>query len=142
MDFAAGCGLAALAACRAGAAFVEACEIDPLAVAAVGLNAAANGCAVTATLGDLVGVAARWDLILCGDVCYEAPMTTHILPWLRAMAASGVEVWVADPGRAYVPTAGVAEFFRCEVPTTRELEDRAARLVVLYRLLPEMAGVA
>ena len=21
------------------------------------------------------------DLILCGDVCYEAPMTGHILPW-------------------------------------------------------------
>ncbi len=29
------------------------------------------------------GRAGRWDLILCGDVCYEAPMTAHILPWLR-----------------------------------------------------------
>ncbi len=55
---------------------------------------------------DVVGQPSRWDLILCGDVCYEAPMTRHILPWLRRMAAT-TEVWVADPGRAYLPTAGL-----------------------------------
>ena len=47
LDFAAGCGIAAIAAARAGAATVEAAEIDPLAAAAIRLNAAANGQPVT-----------------------------------------------------------------------------------------------
>lgn len=136
LDFAAGCGLAAIAAARAGAARVEAAEIDPLACAATRLNAALNGAAVTVLEGDLVGAACRWDTVLAGDVCYEAPMTRHILPWLRGLAASGAEVWLADPGRAYVPTEGLAAIARFTVPTTRELEDRETRAVTLHRLLP------
>ena len=136
LDFAAGCGLAAIAAARAGAAGVEAAEIDPLALAATRLNAALNGVMVATPEGDVVGAACRWDLILAGDVCYEAPMTGHILPWLRAMAAAGAEVWLADPGRAYVPREGLAELARFEVPVTRELEDRDHRLVTIFRLLP------
>ena len=134
LDFAAGCGIAAIAAARAGAA-VEAAEIDPLACAALRLNAALNGVEVAVTEGDVVGSACRWDVILAGDVCYEAPMTAHILPWLRAMAAR-CEVWVADPGRAYLPAEGLAPLARHAVPTTRELEDRELREVTIWRLLP------
>jgi predicted nicotinamide N-methyase len=88
---------------------------------------------VTAEPGDVVGTPCRWDLILCGDVCYEAPMTAHILPWLRVMARTA-EVWVADPGRAYLPREGLTAFATCNVPTTLELEDRTERQVTLYRL--------
>jgi predicted nicotinamide N-methyase len=115
---------------------VEAAEIDPLAIAATRLNAALNGVAVTTLDGDVVGAPCRWDLILAGDVCYEAPMTGHILPWLRSMAATGAEVWLADPGRAYVPREGLQELARLDVPTTRELEDRESRSVTVSRLLP------
>ena len=135
LDFAAGCGIAAIACARAGAARVDAAEIDPLAIAAIGLNAAANGAAVTPLTGDLVGGSGAWDVILCGDVCYEAPMTAHILPWLRGLAARA-EVWLADPGRAYLPREGLVAFAQHIVPTTTELEDRAERPVTLYRLLP------
>ncbi len=133
LDFAAGGGIAALAAARAGAASVDANEIDPLAIAAISLNAAANGLSVSTLAGDIVGCPCRWDLILGGDVCYEAPMTRHILPWLRGMAASA-EVWLADPGRAYLPGDGLESFARYDVPTTLELEDRTIRPTVLYRL--------
>jgi predicted nicotinamide N-methyase len=133
LDFAAGCGLAAIACARAGAASVEAAEIDPLAIVAIRLNAALNGAAVTAVEGDIVGEACRWDLILCGDVCYEAPMTRHILPWLRRMAERA-EVWLADPGRAYAPREGAEPFARMVVPTTMELEDHTERKVTLLRL--------
>jgi predicted nicotinamide N-methyase len=135
LDFAAGCGLAAIACARSGAARVEACDIDPLAVAATRLNAAANAAAVVALDGDVVGCACRWDFIVCGDVCYEAPMTGRILPWLRRMAATA-EVWIADPGRAYLPRGGMTEFACIVVPTTVELEDRTERTVRLFRLLP------
>ena len=134
LDFAAGGGLAAIACAHAGAASVEAAEIDALAVAAIELNALANDAAVVTHLGDVVGDACRWDLILCGDVCYEAPMTGHILPWLRCMAATA-EIWIADPGRAYLPKAGLQLLAHFMVPTTRELEDHDTREVTLYRLL-------
>ena len=88
LDFAAGCGIAAIACALAGAASVEAAEIDPLArrrdrAERRGESRVVGHAADT----DVVGAACRWDLILCGDVCYEAPMTAHILPWLRAHGA-------------------------------------------------------
>jgi predicted nicotinamide N-methyase len=136
LDFAAGCGIAAIAAAMAGATLVEAAEIDPLALAAVRLNAALNGVHVATPAGDIVGSACRWDVILAGDVCYEAPMTAHILPWLRAMAAAGADVLLADPGRAYLPAAGLQPLARHTVATTLELEDRTVREVTIHRLLP------
>ncbi len=141
LDFAAGGGLAAIACTKAGAALVEACEIDPLALDAIALNAAVNDVQVIG-LGDVVGSPCRWDLILCGDVCYEAPMTGHILPWLRLMAAS-CTVWIADPGRAYLPRDGMVALDRVVVPTTQELEDHPERAVTLWQLSAGgAAGVA
>lgn len=132
LDFAAGGGLAAIACVLAGAARVDAAEIDAMASAATALNAAANGADIGVITADIVGTPCKWDLILCGDVCYEAPMTGHIMPWLRHMAASA-EVWVADPGRAYLPS-GMAPFAVYDVPTTRELEDTTMRRTTLHRL--------
>jgi len=135
LDFAAGCGIAAIAAARAGAVRVEAVEIDAVAAAAIAVNAAENGTVVDVLAADVVGAACRWDVILCGDVCYEAPMTRHILPWLRRMAGEA-EVWLADPGRAYLPREGLDPFATYAVPTTTELEDRTERVVTIARLAP------
>ena len=132
LDFAAGCGIAAIAAALSGAASVEASEIDRIAVTAIQLNAAANAVDVLAT-GNVVGDDCRWDLILCGDVCYEAPMTGHIMPWLRRMAET-CEVWLADPGRTYLPGSGLHAFAHYRIETTLELEDRTSRDVSLYHV--------
>ncbi|HEX7388680.1 MAG TPA: 50S ribosomal protein L11 methyltransferase [Acidiphilium sp.] len=132
-DFAAGSGLAAIAALMAGAKSALAIEIDPLAGAAIALNAIRNGVSVEIAIGDATGTELAADLILCGDICYEAPMTRHIWPWLCASALRS-EVWIADPGRAYVPREGLAEFARYAVPTTMELESRTMRDTVLYRV--------
>jgi predicted nicotinamide N-methyase len=136
LDFAAGCGIAAIACAKAGAASVEAVEIDPLAIAAIGLNASENGVIVQAVLGDIVGTACRWDVVLCGDICYEAPMSDHVMPWLRALAASA-DVWLADPDRAYLPRVGLRRRQAFDVPTTLELEDRTHRTVTLFQLLTD-----
>ncbi|WP_428483837.1 class I SAM-dependent methyltransferase [Rhodopila sp.] len=132
LDFAAGGGIAAIACAMAGAALVEAAEIDPMALAAIRLNAEAN-CRRVLAVGDVVGAACRWDLILCGDVCYEAPMTGHIMPWLTRMA-DAAEVWIADPGRTYLPKRGMNAFATYRIETTLELEDHSSRQVVLYQL--------
>jgi predicted nicotinamide N-methyase len=134
LDFAAGGGIAAIACAMAGAASVEAAEIDDLALAAITLNAAANNVTILPA-GDVVGAPCRWDLILCGDVCYEAQMTGHIMPWLTAMARVA-ETWIADPGRSYLPKTGLTPIATYRIETTLELEDRTSRDVTLYRVLP------
>jgi predicted nicotinamide N-methyase len=135
LDFAAGGGIAAIACALVGATLVEAAEIDVLARAATRLNAAENDAGVIVVEDDVVEMGCRWDVILCGDVCYEAPMTERILPWLRRMARLA-EVWIADPGRAYLPKTGLTPIGAYVVPTSLELEDRTTREVVLYQLLP------
>jgi predicted nicotinamide N-methyase len=139
LDFAAGSGIAAIAAARAGAARVEAAEIDPVAAAAIRLNAALNGVAVETVLEDLMTLdpatlAGRWDLVLAGDVCYERPMAERAALWLGGLACAGVRVLLADPGRAYLPKTGLRELARYRVPTSLELEDRTERETVIYEL--------
>ncbi len=133
LDFAAGCGLAGIACAKAGAAEVEAAEIDPVACAAMALNAEENNCRLRVTEGDIVGQNCRWDVILCGDVCYEAPMTRHILPWLRSCAGAATVI-IADPGRSYAPREGICTIARFDVSTSLDLEASASRTVRLLRL--------
>jgi predicted nicotinamide N-methyase len=135
LDLAAGGGIAAIAAARAGAA-VTAAEIDPLAAAAIRANAALNGVEVAVALGDPLLHPAETDVILAGDVCYEARMTARVVPWLREAAGRGLTVLLADPGRAYLPRDGLEVLARYDVPVTRELEDRLVRGTTVYRVLP------
>jgi predicted nicotinamide N-methyase len=132
LDFASGSGLAAIAAALAGG-IVEAADIDPMARAAIRLNAAANGAGVKVLEGDITGAACRWDVILCGDVCYELPMTRQILPWLRSCAATATVI-IADPGRSYAPRDGFTELARMTVPASREIENSDTTEVVLMKL--------
>lgn len=128
LDFAAGSGVAALAAAKAGAAHVTACEIDAFACQAMALNADANGLALEILDIDvLVKPASDWNVIFAGDVFYEKPMADKVWPWLKAAAATGVHVLVADPGRAYLPATSLTEIARYTVPTSLDLEDRLAR---------------
>jgi len=141
LDFAAGSGLVAIAAAMAGAARSEAAEIDALALAAIALNAELNGVAVSCRAEDLLAgdpaaQARQWDLVLAGDVCYEKPMAGAVERWLAALAGEGVEILLADPGRAYLPKTGLVEAARYRVPTSLELEDRTERETIVWRLAP------
>jgi predicted nicotinamide N-methyase len=135
LDFAAGGGLAAIACARAGAARVEAAEIDPLAIAAIEANAELNQVRIDTILGDIVGAPCRWDVIIAGDIFYEAPMTGHVLPWLRACAA-GATVLIADPQRRYAPAEGRRPVARYTVPTDLDIEDNTSREVDIFALTP------
>ena len=136
LDFGAGSGLVAIAAAQAGGR-VTANDVDPVALAAVRLNAALNGQHVDTVEGDLMGEeGGAWDVVLAGDVCYEQPLAERATAWLRRLAAAGQLVLLADPGRAYRPTDGLVEVNRFVVPTSRELEDRGHRETVVWRLVP------
>jgi predicted nicotinamide N-methyase len=134
MDFAAGSGLTALAAKRAGAARVQAVEIDRVAGAAIQLNAELNDLDVEILCRDLVGETLPGiDLLLAGDICYERPMAERVTAWLRTLAAGGLTVLMGDPGRTYLPGDGLVEQARYDVPTSLELEDRELRQTVIWK---------
>ena len=140
LDFAAGSGLQGIAAARAGAATVEAAEIDAFAAAAIRLNAALNGVEMAVTERDLIGAragpcdAGPWDVVLAGDVCYERPMAETVWAWLRALAGEGALVLLGDPGRTYLPKSGLERVVAYAVETSRELEDSDVRNAVVWRV--------
>jgi len=114
LDLGCGSGLVAIAAMKAGAASVLAVDVDPYAVAATQVNAAANGVAVEAVRGDLTdGPVPEVDLILAGDVFYDPEPAARVTPFLARCRAAGVEVLVGDPRRAPLPVErlrGLAEY--------------------------------
>jgi predicted nicotinamide N-methyase len=135
---AAGSGIEAIAAVRAGAASVLASDIDPFARAAMALNAAANGTAFTVTGDDLfVAAPPEADVVLLGDLCYEAPLARRVIAWARAAARRGAVVLLGEPGRAYRPTAGLEAVAVFAVPTTRAIEDAAEKRTTVWRVLAD-----
>ena len=135
LDFAAGSGLQGIAAKRAGAASVEAVEIDAFACAACRLNAAANAVEIDVRQADLVGRAnPGWDVVLAGDVCYERPAAERITAWLRGLSTETCLVLMGDPGRTYLPREGLERLIGYAVKTSRELEDTDVRNAVVWRV--------
>ncbi|NYT39338.1 methyltransferase [Sphingomonas sp. R-74633] len=101
LDLGCGSGLVAIAAAKAGAAKVLAADVDPYAIAALALNAAANGVMIEGVHGDLTeGPVPDVDLILAGDVFYDPEPAARMEPFLARCRAAGIEVLVGDPYRA------------------------------------------
>lgn len=136
LDFAAGSGLVAIAAAKAGAAKVEANEIDDFALAAIALNAQDNNTALILRGGDLVGTDEGWDIVFAGDIAYERDMTARVFDWLHALVRRGAIVLIGDPGRAFLPKTGLQELAEYRVRTTREIEDTEIKRTKVFRLLP------
>jgi len=91
LDFGAGSGVAAIAAAKAGAAEVVACDLDPQALQACRANAALNGVRLGYSV-DFFAEADRFDLIIVADVLYDRAN----LPLLDQFLSRGQEVLVAD----------------------------------------------
>lgn len=124
-DFAAGSGLGAIAAMKAGAARAVAADLDPVCQAAVRLNAGLNSVEVGFRPGDAIGDPLDgFEVLLAGDVFYERPLAEGALAWFRSLARRGVRVLAGDPGRLYSPQEGMRDLASYDVPTTREIESR------------------
>lgn len=132
--FAAGSGIDAIAAARAGAARVVACDIDPLALSAIGLNARRNGVEIELSGEDpLSGRACPADVVIAGDVYYQAEMGDRTTAWLRRCMLAGADVLIADPGRGYMPDSGIDCLASYAVQTSLDLEDREFRQTTIWR---------
>ncbi|MBD8808902.1 MULTISPECIES: class I SAM-dependent methyltransferase [Pseudomonas syringae group] len=91
LDFGAGSGVAGIAAAKAGALEVVACDLDPLAIAACKSNADLNDVRLNYS-ADFFAEADRFDLILVADVLYDRAN----LPLLDHFLSRGREALVAD----------------------------------------------
>ena len=137
LDLASGSGLCAIAAAMAGAADVAAADIDPFSRAAVPLNARANAVRASVLSRDVLdGDPPAVDVILAGDVCFEAGFAAAALAWLRRARDRGSAVLLGDPGRRYLPLDDLVELASYEVRTTTELEDLALKRGWVYTLRP------
>lgn len=136
LDFAAGSGLVAIAALRAGAAEAVAVDVDPFCRAAVALNAELNGVLLPFRAEDpLPAPLPDCDVVLAGDVFYERALAADATAWFRALAARGTLVLAGDAGRAYAPADGYVEVAVHEVPTTVEIEDAPVRRARVLRFV-------
>jgi predicted nicotinamide N-methyase len=133
LDFASGSGLVAIAAAKAGAAETVACDVDPFAIAAIGLNAKANGVEVDPLAQDVVGGDGGWDAVLAGDICYEKELARRVTAWLDGLNRRGATVLIGDPGRAYLPKERLDALATYEVPVTRSLEDAEVKRTSVWR---------
>ncbi|WP_244465706.1 class I SAM-dependent methyltransferase [Devosia chinhatensis] len=111
LDFGAGSGLVGIAAARAGAAAVMAFEPDAIGQIALGLNAKANGVALIAA-----EAMAEAEIVLAGDVFYDAAVAARTLPVLKAHARRGAKVLVGDPFRRHLPRAEMTRIATYDVP--------------------------
>ncbi|MDH6137600.1 putative nicotinamide N-methyase [Kitasatospora sp. MAA4] len=141
LDVAAGSGLVGIAAALRGAKSVRAAEIDAYAVAAIGINAQANGVRVDAAVEDLLdGDGGPAEVVLAGDVFYERAMAGRFLPFLERAQARGALVVVGDPGRAYLPRERFTALAAYEVPVVADLEDTALKATTVWQLTAAVRG--
>lgn len=137
MDLHAGCGIAAIAALRAGAAHAGAVEIDPLAGNAIYLNAALNQVAPAVLLWDFLEIVLPFppspqhpDVILAGDAFAEKPLAERAAPWLEAATDDGMEVLMGASKPNFLPHAGATPVATYEVPVSFGIkrDDLTARV--------------
>ncbi len=137
LDFASGSGLVAIAAAKAGAARVEACDIDDFSGAAMVLNAEANGVVLAPRMENLIGHDEGWAVVLAGDVSYERDMAQDVTGWLQTLARRGALVLIGDPGRAYLAREKLESLAEYRIAVTRSLEDCEIKKSQVWRFLGE-----
>jgi len=133
LDFAAGGAIIGAAAMKAGAASVEASELDPFAIEAIKSNAALNQVEIATRLGDIVGLDEGWDVVLAGDVFYEDEPARRIGGWLGDLHARGATVLIGDPGRTFLPQDRLEKLAEYDAPVIRDLEDMEIRRAKVWR---------
>jgi predicted nicotinamide N-methyase len=136
LDLGSGSGLSAIAAKMAGARSVLAADIDAMAIAAIGLNAAANGVAIETTSDDLLsGAQIAAEVILVGDLFYERALADRVLAVIEAAASQGTPILVGDPQRSYFTKDRFLAVGEYQVPVTRELQDAEIKTPAVWRFL-------
>jgi len=142
LDLGSGSGLVAIAAALGGAANVLASEIDPLAAAAIRLNAAENGVRMPGQVnlvgdvldgdGEATEGAESADVVLAGDVWYSRPFAERVLGFLERARARGATVLTGDIGRAFLPRDRFLELDARDFPVLAGLENASVKRAMVW----------
>lgn len=135
LDFATGSGMVAIAAVKAGASRVMAVDMEPFCRTALALNAAANDVDVDFGLSDPIGTDAGWDVVLAGDVFYEAALAERLVPWFAMLARRGALVLAGDPERYYMPRKGFERIGLYLVPVNPAVEDDNSKYTTVWKFV-------
>ncbi len=135
LDFACGSGLVAIAAKMAGAGSCHGVDIDPFAIAASRINADLNGVVATFAEGDITRSAVPdVEVVFCGDVFYDRHMAAQVMTFLDALIEAGIEVYVGDPGRSYLPKERLKLLAEYQVRVVGQLEDNEIKNTRVYQM--------
>lgn len=135
VDVATGSGVVAVAAARAGARTVVACDTDELALHAVTANAALNHVRVAVWHADVRAVTApKGALVTAGDVFYDRDISTAMLEGLAALADGGAEVLVGDPYRSFLPQDRLEPLALFDVDVDVDVESDPVKRTLVARL--------
>lgn len=128
LDFGCGSGVVAIAAAKAGAKEVIACDIDPTALAAATANAELNQTTLTLS-DDFDNVDGELDVIVAADVLYDR----ENLPWLARFQEKAERVLVGDSRIRNFDFPGYRKLSEVDACTLPDLDESAEfRKVSIY----------
>lgn len=137
LDLGAGSGVVGIAAAKAGAREVVAADIDRNAIAAIGLNAAANGVVVRAVSDNLTtGAPPAADIVTVGDLFYERELAVRVTAFLDLCIVAGIKVLIGDPGRAYLPRPRLRLLAEYPVADFGDSSDAATKPSTVFSFVP------
>ncbi|MEO6095704.1 MAG: 50S ribosomal protein L11 methyltransferase [Fibrobacteria bacterium] len=137
LEFGCGCGIAGIAAAKAGAASVVANDIDPVALEFSLRNASANGIRLETDGGNLLArpPSPDWNVILVADFFYDRTISGIMIAWLEQARKNGSAVYIADGNRPFSPKTGIRVIAEKTFVTDAELEGTSERKVRLLEFL-------
>jgi predicted nicotinamide N-methyase len=133
LDFGAGCGIDAVAACMVGADHLLASDIDPMAAAAIKLNAGANSVTIGTTILDLVGDPLQdFDVVLAGDMFFDPAFAGKVLSWFQDLAARGIKILLGDPSRGNLHSAPLHPLAVYQAPADVDIAGKHLQKTTVY----------
>jgi predicted nicotinamide N-methyase len=140
LDLGAGSGLVGIAAAMSGASAVTAAEIDRNGLAAIELNAAANGVALALAGDDLTtGPPPPVDLVAVGDLFYEQALAERVTAFLDRCLAAGIAVLIGDPYRAQLPLSRLRLLAEYTTPDVGGFKDTTLAPSAVFTMEPSGA---
>jgi predicted nicotinamide N-methyase len=135
LDLGTGSGLVAIAAMKCGASHVAAVDVDPIAVVAAEMNAAANDVRIEAKCADILDdPPPGTDIILVGDLFYDAALASKVLPFLRRCRDAGADILIGDPYRSPLPCSELKLLAQYAVPDFGDAHDSALKMGGVFAL--------
>ena len=116
---------------------VTAYDIDPLAVAAIALNAAANDVTVLAVGADILADEVTGaEVLLVADAFYERGLAGRVTRFAERGLARGADVLIGDFGRAYLPRDRLSPLATYDVPGLAAVEDDDVKRTTIWAPTP------